>query len=136
MPSTHRASPPASSRSPATAWLADWNRQQAELANESAGIVARGFDAMRRIQEQATSDAMQRRTRLAQQLRSGPRSADLFQLAALVRGDAEGATRYWQQMTGAAAEMNSELLACTLHLANTEDVLAATAALFHHSPKT
>lgn len=115
-------------------WAADWGRQQAVVATESATTVFRGLEAMRRIQEEAVREASARLADAADRLRKPCSPAELMALQGeLLRKDLEGATRYWQQLAGAALEMNTELVACCANLVDTEDVFAATSPRFLHS---
>lgn len=115
-------------------WTADWTRQQLLVANEGARALFRGMQAMRGIQEQAAREATQRHAAAAERLRRAGTPAELFALQGeLVRSNVESATRYWQELAGAALEMNTELAGCTAQLVDTEDVLAATSARFLHS---
>lgn len=115
-------------------WAADVGRQQLAVATEGACAMFRGFEAMRAIQEQAARQASEHHAVVAQKLRKPCAPAELVALQAdLLRFDVEAATRYWQQLAGAALEMNTELFACGARLVDTEDVFAPTAQRFLHS---
>lgn len=135
--SKRSTAPAAAPARPAAApwdWAADIGRQQVAVATESAGTVFRWLEAMRRIQEEAARDASTRLAGAAERLRKPCDPAEWMALQGeLVRKDLEAATRYWQQLTGAALEMNTELVACAANLVDTEDVLAATSPRFLHS---
>ncbi len=124
-------------RMPAAApwdWAMDVGRQQMAVASEGAGTLLRGFEAMRRIHEQAAREATEHHAKVARKLGQPCTPAEMMALPGeLVRRDLEAATRYWQAIAGAAMEMTTELCACGAHLVDTEDVLAATAPRFLHS---
>lgn len=135
--STRTAKPAPPQPTPASTpldWTTDWTRQQLLVATEGARAVFRGMQAMRGIQEQAAREATQRHAAAAERLRQAATPAELFALQGeLMRSNLENATRYWQDLAGAAMEMNTELAGCTAKLVDTEDVLAATSARFLHS---
>jgi hypothetical protein len=115
-------------------WAADLNRQQLAAASESACALFRGFEVIRRIQEQAAHAAAERHAAPAGQMLSRTTPADLAMLQAVVVGeDLASAARYWQELANATLEMNAEILNSALQMVNTEDVLSATSALFAHS---
>jgi hypothetical protein len=111
----------------------DAGRQQMAVASESVATLARGFEAMRRIQEQAAREATQHHAAVAGKL-VGRTPAELLLLQGeLVRHDLEAVALCWQQLAAAALEMTTELCACSAKLVDTEDVLAATSPAFLHS---
>jgi hypothetical protein len=114
-------------------WLAAWNRQQMALANEGAYTVYRGIETLRRIQEETTRAAAERHAAVAEKLRHPNEPLDLALIQGeLLREDLSIAARYWQDVTDAALEMNSELLNCATHLVDTEEVLAGAGPRFLH----
>ena len=118
------------SNPPATA-ASDLVRQQLAVATEGGAVLYRGFEAMRRIQEQAARQALRRHAEAAGKLRASARPADVLALQSeLLKADIEDATRCWQQLLGEAFEINSELLGCATRLVDTEGVFAA-ARLLH-----
>jgi len=133
-PHTAKAVTPTAQQPPTWDWLNEWNRQQMVVANEGAYTVYRGFEAMRRIQEETARAVTKRHAAIAEKLRkpSGPLDVALLQ-GELLRDDLSSAAKYWQDLTGVALEMNTQLLNCAAHLVDTEDVFAATAPRFLHS---
>ncbi|NNU43026.1 phasin family protein [Ramlibacter montanisoli] len=120
-------------RAPAD-WMGEWSRQQMAVASENACTVYRGFEALRRIQEQAARAAAERHAAVAQKLRKPESGVDLaFVQGELLREDVTAATRYWQDLASAVIEMNTELLTSASKLVDTEDLMAATSARFLHS---
>ena len=116
-------------------WAFDWGRQQMAVAAEGASMMYRGFEAMRRVQEQTAHHAAERHAEIAERMRARTPPADLIALQSqLLRDDLEDATRYWQQLAAAAMEMNSQLLGCATQLVDTEDAFAAVQLL--HTSKT
>ena len=108
-------------------WATDFTRQQMLVASEGACALFRGFQAMRGIQEQAAQHAAERHAAGIERLRRAGNALDLLNVQGdLMRSDLESATQYWQQLAGAALEMNTELVGCTAHLVGTEDLFGAT----------
>jgi phasin family protein len=109
----------------------EWGRQQMAVASEGASTMMRGFEALRRLQDEATRQAAARHAEAARKLGTSPAPADLIATQSqLLRDDIEDATRYWQQVAATAFEMNSELLGCATQLVDTDDAFAA-ARLLH-----
>jgi len=110
--------------------MSDASRQQMAVAAESACAMFRGFEAMRRIQEEAAHDALARHEAAAEKLKRPCLPADLLAIETdLIRFDLETATRYWQQLGAAAMEMQAEMLGCCTHLVDSERLLGAASAL-------
>lgn len=108
-------------------WAFDWGRQQMAVAAEGASTLYRGFEVMRKVQQQTAHDAAQRHAKAAERLRAGCAPADVLAVQSqLLHDDLEEASRYWQQLAATTFEMNSRLLGCATHLIDTEDVFAAT----------
>ncbi|HEX7890284.1 MAG TPA: phasin family protein [Ramlibacter sp.] len=121
------AQQPAASAPSANDWATDFTRQQMLVASESACALFRGFQAIRGIQEQAAQHAAERHAEGIERLRRAGNALDLMSVQGeLMRSDLESATQYWQQLAGAALEMNTELVGCTAHLVGTEDLFGAT----------
>ena len=115
-------------------WMGDWNRQQLAVSSEGACALFRGFESMRRIQEQAAHAAAERHAAVAGKLRERASPADVALVQVeLLREDLACAARYWQDLAGAMLEMNTELFGCASRLVDTEDLRAATSARFLHS---
>lgn len=112
-------------------WGAQFAQQQLAVGEEGAATLVRGFESMRRIQAQATQQAVQRHAAANGKLGASPRPGEALAVQTeLLRADLEDAARCWQQLVGEALEMGNELLACSARLVSTEDVFAA-AHLFH-----
>jgi hypothetical protein len=127
------AAEPAMSRQPWD-WAGDFSRQQMAAASEGASVLFRGFEAMRRIQEEAAHEAAERHAAAAEKMRKPSSPSDLALVQAeTVRDDLASAARCWRDLADAALEMNSELLNCATQLMNADDLLAATSARFLHS---
>ena len=113
---------------------ADLNRQQVAAASEGAGALFRGFEAMRRIQEQAAHAVAERHAVAAGRLRESATPTDLAVLQAeVLREDLAFAARYWQDLADAALEMNAQIFNCATQMVDSEDLVAATPARFLHS---
>lgn len=111
---------------------ADFGKQQMAVATESAGAIFRGFDAVRKVQQEAGERAMTRRSALLEKMKAANEPMHLLALQTqLMAVDAENTSQYWQDLSAAAMEMQSELLGCCNHLVDSEAVLQATAAMDH-----
>ena len=131
---TAQPTPPADALRAPWDWLGEWNRQQMAATSESARTIYRGFEAMRRIQEQAARAAAERHGAAAQNLRKREGTSDLAVMQGeLLREDLAAAATYWQDLAGAVLEMNTELVNCAAKIVDTEDLFAATSARFLHS---
>lgn len=129
----HVPSPEPADPAPAAAavtWPIDWATQQFAVAGESAAVLFRGLEAMRRIQAQALQQVAERRTATAGRLRDGAVPDVLALQAGLLRQDLENVTQCWQALATTAAETCAELWASSMHLVNTEDAFGAAARLF------
>lgn len=120
------APPSAADAQWAPTFMADLGRQQMAMATEAACAMFRGFEAMRKVQEQAAHDAAQRHAVAARKLQ---RPCDAMELLAiqseLLSFDVDGASRYWQQLGAAALEMQTEMLGCCGRLVVPDAVLAS-----------
>lgn len=128
-----RASPaPAASPNEAASWnfLTDLGRQQLSVATDASCAMLRGFEAMRKIQQQAAHHASTRHEAVAQKLHNPCEPADWMAMqAGLLRDDLESATQYWQQLAATALEMQTEMMGCASHLLDSESALETAAAL-------
>jgi phasin protein len=128
-PSPSASSPPAD---PILAWnvAADLTRQQLAVATEGARAMFRGFDVMQKIQEKTAQAASSRHAAVEAQLRGSRHPAELLQLQSeLMRFDMENAANYWQQLTAATLEMQTEILGCATHLLDSDALLESASAL-------
>lgn len=111
------------------AW-ADTGRQQAAVATECAVAMFRGFEAIRKVQEDAARQAATRHERAAQRLLTPCQPTEVFEIQAdLLQFDLEAGTRYWQQLSAAALEMQTQMLACCTQLVDSASVLEAVSSL-------
>jgi hypothetical protein len=111
-------------------FLADLARQQMSVASDASCAMLRGFDAMRKIHEQAAHDTSARHQVVAQKLHGTVQPFDLMTLqTGLLRNDLESATQYWQQLAATALEMQTEMIGCASHLVDAETALETAAAL-------
>lgn len=110
--------------------LAEIPRQQAVVAAETACALFRGFESMRRIQEQAAHQALVRHGAVAEKLRSPLQPLELFALQAnLARVDLDAAARYWQDLAAAALEMQTEMAGSCAHLISADAMLQGAHSL-------
>lgn len=111
-------------------FMADMGRQQMAVATEAACAMFRGFESMRKVQEQAAHAAAQRHAAAAQKLQRPCAPMELVAIQSeLLSFDAEGATRYWQQLGAAVLEMQTEMLGCCGKLVVPDAVLASARVL-------
>ena len=125
---TSRAAP---AREPAVSdFLTDLSRQQLSVATDASCAMLRGFEAMRKIQQQAAHNASARHKAAAHRLHGTCQPADLMAIqAGLLRDDFESATQYWQQLAATVLEMQTEMMGCTSHLLDSETALETVSAL-------
>lgn len=115
-------------------WAIDIGRQQLAVATEGACAFFGGLQSMRRIQEQAAREVTEHQALFTQQLRKPCSPIEVMALQGeLLRFQLDAATRYWQQLAGAAMETGTEMMACGAHMVDAEDVLAATSPRILHS---
>lgn len=102
----------------------------ADLPTESADVMLRGFEAIRRINERAVQSALGRYAAAAEKMKGQRQPMDLLALPTdLMRSEIEGVTLYWQELGGVAMEMQAELLGYSSHLVDSDALLQATHAL-------
>jgi hypothetical protein len=121
----------ASRKEPASSnFLTDFSRQQLSVATDASCAMFRGFEAMRKIQDQAVHDVSARHEAVAQKLNGASQPADLMSIqAGLMRDDLESATQYWQQLAATALEMQTEMMGCATHLVDSEKALETASAM-------
>lgn len=112
--------------------VADFVQQQAAVATESSGVIFRGFEAMRKVQEHAGQRAVTRHAAALQKMTAAKDPADVVAAQSqLLMADSENAIQCWQEFGAAAMEMQAEILGCCTHLVDNESMLHAAAALTH-----
>ena len=112
--------------------FADFSRQQMSVAADASCAMFRGFEAMRKVQQQAAHTAAQRHEAVAQRLHAGCAPADLMAIQSeLLASDFKGATQYWQDLAASAMEMQTEIMGCTSHLVDSEAAIEAVSAMGH-----
>jgi hypothetical protein len=113
-------------------FIADLGRQQMSVAADASCALFRGFEAIRKIQQQAAHTAAQRHEAVAQRLHGGCAPADLMAIQSeLLSSDLKGATQYWQDLAATAMEMQTEMMGCASHLVDSESALEAVSAMEH-----
>lgn len=116
--------------SPAWTPMASAGIQCTAAANACAAAVFRGFEAMRKVQEGAAREAASRHALASDRLR---RNGTLFEVAGvqadLLCSDFEASLRYWQELGGAAMEMQSEMLNSVGELVDSAVVLETLSML-------
>lgn len=111
-------------------FIGDLGRQQMSVCTEASNAMIRGFDTMRKLQEQAAHDATERHAAVARKLQTTSQPVELAAIqAASVRDDLEGAAQYWQQLAATALEMQTEMMGCATHLFDSETALEAARAV-------
>ena len=120
---------------PLSAWstMLDLPRQQSSAAAHAACAMFRGFEAIRRIQEQAAHQALKLHREAAERLQERCGLLDVFAVQAdLARFDLEAGARYWQQLSAAALQMQAGIAACGCELVDSDKLLEACAAFEQH----
>ncbi|MFC5499674.1 phasin family protein [Caenimonas terrae] len=103
---------------------------QEAVASESAEAMRRGLENMRRINDRAVQAALQRFTKAAEGYKAPRAPLDLLTIPTeLLRSQMEATANYWQELSGAALEMQAEVLGCSSHLVNSDAVLQAASAM-------
>lgn len=110
--------------------LADIGRQQMCVAAEASSAMLRGFETMRRIQQQAAHEASARHQAVAEKLQGDCAPADLMAMqASLLQADWQSASQYWQDLAGTALEMQVEMMGCASHLMDSDAALESVSAV-------
>ncbi|MBL0418788.1 phasin family protein [Ramlibacter sp. AW1] len=124
--------PTPASLTPAPTWLpwADAGRQQAVVANEWLVALCSGFGAMRSVQQDAARQAAERHAQAVQRLQATRDAAELATIQSeLLKMDAEGVLRYWQDLGATAAETQSRLMACCFRMVDSTALLESASAI-------
>ncbi len=109
---------------------AELGRQQLAVATESGAAMFRGFETIRKIQEEAAHEASTRHAAAAEKLRDSRDPALIVQVQSeLLHFDFASACQYWQQLAAATMEMQAEMIGCACHLIDSEAILESTAAV-------
>lgn len=110
--------------------LSDLARQQMCVAAEASCAMFRGFETMRRIQQEAAHDASVRHGAVAQKLHGACAPVDALAMqAGLLQADWQSANRYWQDLAGTALEMQVEMMGCASHLLDSDTALESVSAV-------
>lgn len=110
--------------------LADLGRQQMCVAAEASSAMLRGFETMRRIQQEAAHDASVRHQAVAAKLHGACAPVDAMAMqAGLLQADWQSANRCWQDLAGTAIEMQVEMMGCASHLLDSETALESVSAV-------
>jgi hypothetical protein len=110
--------------------LADLGRQQMSVAAEASNALLRGFETMRRIQQEATQETSARHQAVAAKLHGACAPADAMAIQAdLMQADWQSANRYWQDLAGTAIETQVEMMGCASHLLDSETALESVSAI-------
>ena len=108
----------------------DFGRQWVAVGTEAAGVLSRGMQQMNRLQMDALHDVLGHRSPASERLQREPDPIQLMETQVDgLRFAWERSLRCWMDLAGAAAEMQGEMMACSEHLVNTEDVFSAVHAL-------
>ena len=110
--------------------LTETERQQMAVTAESADAMRRGFEAMRQINDRALQAALSRLTEAAEKFTTPHEPMELLTVSTeLMRLQLEGAASYWQELGGAALEMQAQLLGCSSHLVESDALLQAASVM-------
>ncbi len=110
--------------------LPDPGREQTAVATDMSCAMFRGFEAMRKIQQDAAHGAIARHQAAATRLHGTGKGADVLALQSeLLVSDLQSAARYWQELGAAALEMHSEMMGCATHLVSSDALLEGASKL-------
>jgi hypothetical protein len=116
-------------RSTAASALPDLSRQPFVLAMESTGAMFRMFDTVGRIQQRAAQAMLERHATMAGKLKSPMQPIDaLLGHTQLIGEDIGAAMQCWQEISAAAAEMQTEITARCTELVDSGQAMQAAAA--------
>jgi hypothetical protein len=111
-------------------FLADLGREQLAVVMDASSALFRGFEAIRAIQQQAAQEASSRHQAAAGQLREAATPAGLMAIPfGLMQADLQCAVHYWQELTAAALETQTEVMESARHLVNTDSLLESASAV-------
>jgi hypothetical protein len=109
--------------------FSDFGREQMAMAMDATSVMFRGFEAMRRIQQDAAGQASARHEAAARELREMPAGANLMAIPlAVLQADLASMSSYWQALAAAASETQSEMMTCTCQLSGAQSILESAAA--------
>lgn len=115
--------------------MSDLPRQQLAVVTETACALFKGFEAIRKIQEEAAHAALRRYSAALEQLNGPCDPADLIRVQGdLLRFDTEHAVQYWQQLGAAAMEMEAEMAGSMAHLVNSDGLLSTAHSMLQAMP--
>lgn len=117
------------------AWsgMLDLPRQQLATATHAACALFSGFEAMRRIQEEAAHEALKHYQAAAERLDKGCSPLDMLSVQMdLANFDSNAAAAYWQQLANTAMQMQGRIAACGCELVDSDKVLEACAMFEPH----
>ena len=129
------ATNPSSPAAQAAPWafIADLGRQQLVAGMQGACALFRGFEAIRQVQQQAAHASARQYSTALQKLQNPCTPEQMLEIQTeLLRFDVEGATQYWQALTGAAMEMQAQIANCAVQCADSSQVLELASALDAH----
>ena len=107
----------------------DLPRQQSAAATHAACAMFSGFEALRKIQEDAAHQALKHHSEAAERLQGSCGPLDVFSVQMdLARFDVGAAATYWQQIAAAALQMQARMAACSWELVDSDKLLEACAA--------
>lgn len=111
--------------------MADSGREQFAMCLEAWGAMARGFEAMRAIQQRTAQATAARHQAAARRLGHGAGAGELMALPwSIWQDDLAGAARCWQELAAAVLEAQTEALGCACgHVFASESALHGAAAL-------
>lgn len=96
--------------------LTEFGRQQLAVAAQSASAMYRTREVIRTVQRQAAHEASVRHAETARKLRASCTPGDFLTLQSeLIRGNIQGASQYWQQLSNLAMQTQLEIMASMSH---------------------
>ena len=96
--------------------LTEFGRQQLAIAAQSASAMYRAREVIGAVQQQAAHDASVRHAQTARKLCAPCGPGDFLALQSeLIRGNIQGASQYWQQLSDLALQAQLEMMARMSH---------------------
>lgn len=101
--------------------LTEFGRQQLAVAAQSASAMYRAREVIRAVQQQAAHEASVRHAQTARRLCAPCAPGDFLALQSeLIRGNIQGASQYWQQLSDLALQTQLEMMASMSHVLDGE----------------
>ena len=111
--------------------MTDSGREQFAMCLDAWGAMFRGLEAMRAIGQRTSRETSERHQAAGRRWRQAVGAGEWMALPwSIWQDDLAGATRYWQELTAAALEAQTQMLGCACgHVFDSESALHGAAAM-------